>query len=236
MIVSMHQPAYLPWLGYLHRLALSDVHITLDHVQFEKNSFINRNRVRGAGVEAVWLTVPVRTTGDYRRRPLHEIEIDNTRHWRRKHWETIRQSYCRTPFFDAHARFFASIYEREWRYLVDLCQSITTYLLDAFDIGVSRRSSRTMRPRCVKSALVLELCQVCQADTYLSGVLGRDYLDETEFAEAGIDVRYQDYRHPVYTQTARPAFMSHLSAIDLLFEHGPRARNIMLSGQEVVSA
>ncbi len=77
MLLSINQPAYLPWPGYFDRIARSDLHVVLDHVQFEKNSFINRNRILGANGPC-WLTVPVRTKGRFGDLQIHEIEIDNT--------------------------------------------------------------------------------------------------------------------------------------------------------------
>ncbi len=105
MIVSINQPAYLPWLGYFHRIAISDAHIVLDHVQLEKNSFTNRNKIRtreGWG----WLTVPVQTPGSSAIFPIKEVEIANQKPWAAKHWQTLRLNYSKAPFFDQHAAFF----------------------------------------------------------------------------------------------------------------------------------
>ena len=96
MIVSINQPAYLPWLGYFHRIAVSGAHVVLDHVQFEKNSFTNRNKVRTAGGWC-WLTVPVRTKGRFGDLAIRSLEIDNSTDWRARHWKTLYQSYKRAP-------------------------------------------------------------------------------------------------------------------------------------------
>ena len=78
MIVSINQPAYLPWLGYFHRIAVSDLHVVLDHVQFEKNSFTNRNKVRTAS-GTPWLTVPVRSKGRFGDLAINEVDIADGR-------------------------------------------------------------------------------------------------------------------------------------------------------------
>lgn len=233
MIVSINQPAYLPWLGYFQRIAVSDLHVVLDHVQFEKNSFVNRNRIRSSG-GAVWLTVPVRTAGRFGRLPIDELEIDSSSNWRRKHWQTIAQAYRRAPFFEEHALFFESVYEQEWRLLADLCGALTGYLLEAFAISTPLRRSSGLGAGAAKDELVLEICRVTGASLYLSGQFGRSYLHEERFAAHGIDVVYQDYRHPVYPQVYSP-FVSHLSAVDLLFNCGPESRDVLLAGQEVVA-
>src|SRR5687767_15737851 len=105
MIVSINQPAYLPWLGYFDRIARSDLHVVLDHVQFEKNSMTNRNQIR-AGAEARMLTVPVRTAGRFGQLPINELEVANYTPWARKHWQAISQGYSKSAFFAAHAAFF----------------------------------------------------------------------------------------------------------------------------------
>lgn len=230
MIVSIHQPAYLPWLGYFQRIAASDLHITLDHVQFEKNSFVNRNRIRTTDGWC-WLTVPVRTRHRFGALPISEIEIDDASRWRAKHWNAIRQNYARAPYFDAHAGFFEDVYRRDWKRLADLCRAITDYLLAAFGIQTLIWQSTWLSPQRSKDELVLELCERAGADVYLSGALGRDYLRTAEFARAGIRVQYQDYQHPQYPQWRGDGFEPFMSAVDLLFNCGPNSRDILLSNQ-----
>lgn len=105
MIVSIHQPHFLPWLGYFHRIAASDLHIALDHVQFEKNSFINRNKVR-TQKEWTWLTVPVWTTGSFGDLAIDKLRIAEGHNWRNKHWKTLKFNYRKAENFDAYSDFF----------------------------------------------------------------------------------------------------------------------------------
>jgi hypothetical protein len=230
VIVSINQPAYLPWLGYFARIAVSDLHVVLDTVQFEKGSFVNRNRVRTASGET-WLTVPVCTAGRFGELGLDTVEIDDAANWRRKHWQTLRQAYAAAPYFAEHEPFFASVYERPWPRLAELCAEVTDYLLAAFEIETRLVSSSELEPEGAKDELVLDLCRKTGASTYLSGPLGRDYLREERFDEAGIAVVYQEYRHPEYKQLREP-FIPYLAAVDLLFTHGPAAREILLGGQD----
>jgi len=234
MIVSIHQPAYLPWLGYLQRIAASDLHVTLDHVQFEKNSFVNRNRIRTSDGWC-WLTVPVRTRHRYGALPINEVEIENGSRWRTRHWNAIRQNYGRAPYFADHAAFFEDVYRRRWRRLTDLCRVTTEYLLEAFGIQTPIRHSTALEPRCVKDELVLELCQRVGADVYLSGALGRNYLREGLFAQAGIRVLYQDYQHPQYRQCRGRGFEPFMSTLDLLLNCGPDSRQILTGNQVPVT-
>ncbi len=234
MILSIHQPAYLPWLGYFHRIAMSDAHIVLDSVQLEKNSFTNRNKVRTAEGWC-WLTVPVRTAGRFRDLAINKVEIANDRPWREKHWATLRLNYAKAAYFNEHASFFDEVYSRNWIKLADLTWAITEYLLDAFEIRTPIYFSSQIDAAGKKDGLLLNLCQKMDADVYLSGPLGRDYLREEVFRQQGITVRYDDYHHPTYNQ-AYPEFEPYMSALDLLFNEGPRSREVMMLEQERISA
>lgn len=228
MLVSINQPAYLPWLGYFQRIAKSDLHIVLDHVQFEKNSFTNRNKVR-TSAGWCWLTVPVLTKGRFGDLPINTLEINTSTNWADKHWKTIRACYGRAPHFSAHEPFFESIFSRNWTLLSDLCSAVTGYLLEQFRIETKLLYSSEMGVGGKKSDLILNLCREVGADAYLSGPLGRNYLDEAAFAKHGIEVRYHDYIHPVYPQVYEP-FEPYMAAIDLLFNAGDRAAEIVRGG------
>jgi len=234
VIVSINQPAYLPWLGYFHRIAASDLHIVLDHVQFEKNSFTNRNKVRTANGSA-WLTVPVKTSGRFGELAINSLEIDNKSDWRRKHWQTVQQSYAKAAHFREHEAFFRELYGTPWEKLVDLCERVTSYLVQSFGIKSRLVRSSEMKGRGAKDELVLNLCREAGASTYISGALGRDYLREELFREAGIKVLYQDYHHPEYPQVYKP-FEPYMAAVDLLFNCGPKSLEIIMKDQERIPA
>ena len=224
MIVSINQPAYLPWLGYFHRIALSDLHIVLDHVQFEKNSFTNRNKIR-TSEGWCWLTVPVSTSGRFGV-SIDALEIASGRPWADKHWNSIRLSYAKAPFFREHAGFFEGLFRREWRMLNPLLRELTAYLLDALGIRTPLRFSSEMKITGAKSDLVLNLCREVGATHYLSGPLGRNYLDEAGFHAAGITLDYHAYSHPEYPQVYG-GFEPYMAAIDLLFNCGPRSLEVL---------
>jgi hypothetical protein len=226
MIVSINQPAYLPWLGYFHRIAVSDAHIVLDHVQFEKNSFTNRNKVR-TREGWCWLTVPVKTSGKFGDLSINTLGIAAERPWAAKHWETLRLNYSKAAFFAEHADFFESIYARPWEKLSDLSREITAYLLRAFKIETKIYFTSQMNPSGKKDELVLNLCRELGATVYLSGPLGRNYLREELFRDHAIAVKYDDYHHPAYSQVYS-GFEPYMAAIDLLFNAGPASREILL--------
>lgn len=230
MIVSINQPSYLPWLGYFHRIAVSDLHIVLDHVQFEKNSFTNRNKMRtNDGWQ--WLTVPVRTKGQFGSLEIKQIEIEAASNWAKKHLAAIRQHYSKAPFFPIHSPFFEETFQQPWIRLDDLLWRTTHYLLEALGIRTPLLRSSEMKPQGHKDELVLDLCRKAGATHYLSGSLGRDYLREPLFAGAGIRVSFQDYSHPQYHQLYA-GFEPYMAVIDLLFNHGPEGLAILLRDQK----
>jgi hypothetical protein len=225
VIVSINQPAYLPWLGYLERIALSDLHVVLDHVQFEKSGFTNRNRVRTPD-GATWGAVPVRTKGRFGQLAINQVQIDDGRSWKRKHWRTLEQSYAKAPYFDRYASYWEQLYAREWSWLLDLLEDTLEWTLEAFGIRTPVVRSSALAVRSAKGQLVLDICTGLEATTYLSGPLGRDYLDRAGFEDAGVGLRFHEHAPPRYLQM-HEGFEGGLAAIDALFNLGPGAQDLL---------
>lgn len=237
MIVSIMQPAYLPWIGYFHRIAASDIHIVLDDVLIDRNSktkFANRNRVRTKDGWS-WLTVPLKTRGRSAEMLLNTIEIADDARWATKHWETIRCSYAKAAFFSQHRDFFAATYATRWMLLPDLVRSTTHYLLEALSITTKVLYSSEMRVKGSKGDLILNLCRATGATTYISGPFGRDYLQQTDFDANGINILYHEYNHPTYEQVYS-GFEPFMSAIDLLFNCGAYSLDVLTRNQQLTSS
>ncbi len=216
MILSAHQPAYLPWLGYLHRIAISDHFVILDNVQFEKNSFTNRNRINSGG-KGLWLTVPVHLKGHISA-TIRDVEIAQNIKWASKHYKSLCQSYQKTPFFSQHKDFFESIYQQHWSSLLDLNQALLVYLLEQFAITTPMTMLSDIDVQGKKQELILDLCQALSAKRFIFGAQGHDYVDETLFAEAGVDTLFHHYTTPVY-EPLNSDFIPDLSCVDLLFNY-----------------
>jgi hypothetical protein len=228
------QPGYLPWLGFFEQLECVDRFVVLDDVQYDKGGWRNRNRVKTAqGVR--WLTVPVQVSLERPPRVM-EVEIDNRTDWRRKHCETLRQAYARAPFVDRYLPLFQEAYAREWRLLVDLDLRLIEVIAGALGIDTARivRSS-ALGLEGGREERLLEICARLGADRFYEGAAGRDYIGVARFEAAGVRVEFQDYDHPVYPQL-HGDFVSHLSAVDLLFNCGPESRGILLGGKKGASA
>ena len=229
MLVAIHQPHYLPWLGYLHRMARADLFIVLDHVQFERGNYQNRTQVRVNGAPH-WLTVPVQQRSQGER--IVEKRVDNSKRWGLQHFETLRRSYASAVFFGMYATELRAILDCEWQRLVDLNEHTLGFLRNALDIRTPLvKSSALVGVAGAKSELVLNLCKAVGASALLVGLGGsRNYLDRAAFAEAGIALQMQEFEHPVYRQRGG-TFTPGLSAVDLLFNCGPASRGILL-GEE----
>jgi hypothetical protein len=211
MILSIHQPAYLPWLGYFDKLARSDVFVFLDNVQFEKNSFINRNRIK-TPQGAIMLTAPVRSKG-HTDSTLKETELDNSQHWKIKHLKSVFLNYRSAPRFNRCYPKLKALYEADDALLADMCFRQLQFWLR--ELGVEKKLIRAsaLPIDSRKSDLVFDLCRHFEADHYISGALGRNYLDEEKFANAGIRIEYQDYQHPVYPQL-HGEFLPYMGIVD----------------------
>ena len=225
MIVSVHQPQYIPWLGYFHKIAGSDCFVFLDRVQYKEREFQNRNRIRRDN-GWMWLSVPVVSGGE--RREIRAVKIDNAGDWRKSHCRSLRTWYGAAPFFDEHFPFFDRTYARDWDSLAELNVHITRYLLECLSITTPLVFESALAVDAASTRRIIEICKRLKADTYLSGSGGREYLEEPLFRENGIELRYQEFHHPVYEQRFKP-FEPYMSCIDLLFNHGPASRDILLN-------
>jgi WbqC-like protein len=220
MRVAIHQPHYLPWLGYLQRMARADLFIVLDHVQFERGNYQNRASVR-VNRAAHWLTVPVLQHSQKER--ILDKRIDNSRDWAALHCETLRRAYTATGYFAVYARALRNIYARRWDRLVELNDATLALLREAYGISTPLVKSSELGVTGAKSELVLDLCRAVGASSLIVGLGGsRAYLDRAAFAEAGIALEPQEFSHPVYAQRGGGRFTPGLSALDHLLNCGPR--------------
>ena len=226
MILTAHQPVYLPWLGLFHKIALADAFVSFNQVQYLPKDWNNRNKIKTAN-GPIWLTVPVLRSG-HREKKLTEIEINNDVPWQRKHWNSIRLNYQSTAYFKKYADYFEDIYtKKQWKYLCDLNDYMLLWFLDQLDINVKFTDARNMNFQGKRNELVLDMCMKMDADIYIFGTLGKNYADVNTFEQNNIKLYFQGYNHPTYPQQYGK-FISHLSVLDLLFNHGPVSLDIIM--------
>jgi hypothetical protein len=227
MILTAHQPVYLPWLGLFHKIALADMFISFNQVQYQPKDWNNRNRIK-THQGPIWLSVPVLRKG-YLDSTISDIEINNNEPWAHKHWKSLQVAYAKAPHFKRYADFFADIYSRRWERLVDLNETMLKGFLDILGIKVPVRSAAEWNFTGEKSELVLDMCLRAGASDYIFGALGRDYADVDAFMAKGVNPHFQDYTHPQYSQL-HGGFTPYMSIVDLLFNYGENSYSVLMSG------
>lgn len=217
MIISIHQPHYLPWVGYFNKIVNSDAFVFLDNAQFEKGGFQNRNKIRTKH-GWIWLTVPVITKGKLEQR-IKDVKINNVVKWQKSHLQSIEMNYSKTKYFSSVYEVLKGFYEKDWDRLVDINVHLTKCLLEYLEIKVPVYFESELDIEGEKTQRIINICKKLNADQYLSGIGAKDYLIEGEFSKHSIKLVYQEFKHPVYNQVY-PNFKPNMSIIDLLFNCG----------------
>ena len=223
MIIAVHQPQYLPWLGYFHKIDQADHFVLLDNVQFKKNEWQNRNKIKTAqGWQ--WLTVPVMFKHP---QLINEVLINNKVNWQHKQKQAIISNYQKAAFYGIMKNFFEDTVSASWDNISQL--NIETVKKLVSILGVET-------PLYVASELgefpqdpderLIAITRHFGADTYLAGVGGRDYMDLEKYEKHDINVIFQEFKHPVYNQLFGE-FLPFMSVIDLIFNHGDGSLNIL---------
>lgn len=213
------QPNYLPWIGYLNLIYNCDKFVFLDHVQYTKNEWINRNRIKTSS-GWTYLTVPIKRK-DLISQPICKAEIDNSKNWRETHWKAIKFNYAKSLHFKEHESIFQEIYQKDWLYIADLNIQFTKKIMEIFELKKEIFLSSELNIDGQKTDLVINICKYLKADEYFSPLGAKEYIEEDKFKKNNIKLIYQTFsdNHPIYPQLWRN-FVSHLSIIDLIFNCG----------------
>lgn len=230
MIVAAHQPHYMPWLGYLDKLAKADLFVIMDDLQYEAQNFQNRQRIKLAG-GAQWVTVPLERGNQADRICDKRIENGGSvrQHWQRRTWLTLENNYRRAPYWERYADELRSIYAQTWVSLLELDMKMLDLARRwlSIDTPIVRASKLNLRGH--KTDRLIDMCRKVDARCYLSGGGGStDYLDVERMGRAGLGVIWQHFNHPRYLQR-HDAFVSHLGFVDLVLNCGPDSRDILFA-------
>lgn len=232
--VAIHQPEHLPWLGFFYKVAQADALVILDTVQFRKNYFGNRNRLLGPN-GPYYVTVPVRLKG-HMELQYREIPIGDERGWKDRYRKSVLFHYRKHPYFERYWPEFDRILDQDWTFLADLNEALIRWMLEAFEIRPEIVRASELGDSGRSTERLVELCRKMRADRYLAGALGKDYMDETLFREAGIQLDHTDFTHPVYPQRGAGEFVPQLSALDLLMNCGPDSAGYVRGRSWIISA
>ncbi len=227
MIVSMLQPGYLPWLGFFEQVYRCDIFVIYDDAQYTKGDWRNRNRIKTAG-GAKWLTVPVKKDSQYK--PINKVKIDNSTNWGKKHLNLIEYNYHKSLYYKNYIDIFKHAYSLKWKYLAVLDAFFIMGLMISLKINTPLVASSSLNVEGKGTEKLINICKELGADTFYEGAAGRNYINNKDFTDNGIEIIYQDYKHPVYKQQYGD-FVSHLSIIDLLFNCGKESLSILLNDE-----
>ncbi|MDA7437907.1 WbqC family protein [Candidatus Pseudothioglobus singularis] len=226
MIVTIHQPEHLPWTGFFHKMMSADFYVYLDHVQYRKNYFQNRNKIVNKNGNEVWATIPI-WSGSINEQIMEKQIIKG---YSTKYISLIESSYKYSKYFDNYFDKLKSILMIEYKYLIDLNLDIINFFRDELDISSPTIRSSEMNIKSSKSELILDICKKIGADSYLAGPSGLDYLDINSFKKNNIEILIHNYSAPVYKSNH---FYPNLSTLDLLFNHGENSRKIILDSGNI---
>jgi len=222
--VSIHQPEHLPWLGFFHKVMSVDEFVILDNVQFEKNYFQNRTKIR---TKEGWQYITVPLKKFHSTQKISEIEISHNHTWEWHNLNKIQNSYRRANYFPSYFTDFQKIYSEKVAMLCDFNITLIDFLLKMFEIPtkIILASDLTSHPEATGTARLIDICKTLNADVYLSGQFGKEYLDLSEFEKEKIQVEFQEFGYPEYKQQYQPFIP--VSAIDLLFNCGEQSKKII---------
>lgn len=219
MKVAVHQPNYLPWLGYFHKISRVDTFVFLDTVQFERRGYCNRVRVIGPGNDVLWLTQSIQK-GPFYDYLIQDVSFSD-RHWVKKHLKTLEAAYRKAPHFDEVFRCVERSLQSDIEHLSILNGMLIQDICSA--LGISTRivhaSQLDIGPVFTSSERIARIVSYLGGTVYLSGSGARAYNDAATYSSYGVELTYNDFAAMPYPQRTQE-FKSGLSIIDALFNLG----------------
>ncbi|MCG3697542.1 WbqC family protein [Aliarcobacter butzleri] len=229
MIVSIHQPNYIPWLGYFYKIAVSDIFVFLDNVQFTKGDFINRVKIYSPQKEYQWLTIPVNVSNET---IINTIEINHN--WQQKHLKTIVQIYSKAKYFNDIFKDIEKIYLSEYKFLSELNMALSKYIISKFHLNtkIFKSSDLDIEKKLSSDSRLIEIVKRLNGMKYLSGSGGFNYQSVQKFNNLNIDVLSYSINKK-FTYETKYKDKIGLSILDFIFNEGFN-RELLLNFGEIV--
>jgi len=225
LVLGSVQPAYMAWVPFYQRMIESDVFVYLDDVEFSKNSFHNRNKIKTAQ-GPVYLTVPIQYKGNSNS-SIKEMPIDNKKPWRKKHWQTILQNYSKAPFFpDLGPLLKEQIYDCEWIYLGDLNVTLLELFREFLKINTPCYQSSKLTVIGESNEKLVNLCHKLGAELFIVKPATDHYHPKTFFESHKIGFKYFNQNLMPYPQL-HGSFIPGLSILDYAMNCGPNCNLLM---------
>lgn len=230
MVVSTYQPFFSPFSAFFYKAHLSDVMVILDDVQFPlRTTWITRNRFKNSQ-GTLWLTIPVWKKG-LGLQKINQVRICYEGNWRRKHFASLKTSYADAPYFNEHLDVVKEIFSGRFERLIDLNLMIIQYLKEQLKTDAALILQSDLGAFARGNELLTEICRKMQASNYLAQAAAKKHIDASMFDRAGIGLNFFTPPSLVYPQLWGD-FIHDLSAFDLLFNCGPKGREILCSRNE----
>ncbi|MCU7834970.1 MAG: WbqC family protein [gamma proteobacterium symbiont of Taylorina sp.] len=229
MITAIHQPEFMPWAGFFQKMYLAEQFIILDHVQFKKRYFENRNKIVSPQGEVSYITVPVISKNKFTQ-AINAVKVDSQQQlWKQKILNKIKHYYSKSKYFNLYFSELEDLFESfNSNKLIDLNIAIINFFRHHLNISTPMIYSSSLSvEHFYASDLIFEICRKQSASIYLCGVSGRDYLNVGDFDNHSILVEWLEYKAPKYKQLSS-TFFPYMSTLDLLFNHGDNSLNILL--------
>lgn len=227
-LVVIHQPDFMPYLGFFHRLLSADVYIVLNNVQFvsSSRSWNNRDKIKTKN-GATWMTVPVNKCP--RNTMINEVIISSAIDWKSEHLTALQINYKKSAHFGEIYPHIEKLYSNGAEYLEDFTFASIKMLMMLFDINITVLYSSDLNVEGTSNTRIARLVKAVGSHRYLSGIGARDYYDPEIYKNEGVEVIWQEFTHPVYPQQFGD-FIPNLSSIDLLFNCGIEKSREVLRG------
>ncbi|WP_049828301.1 WbqC family protein [Paenibacillus polymyxa] len=227
-LLSIHQPNFMPWIGLINKIVISDIFVILDDVYFSKSQFQNRNSVLTAN-GTVYLSVPVKKKAH---EFINKVEISYDTNWRKKHLETLYFSYKKCNQFRPFFERLEGIYQKDYKFLIDLNIEIIKNIFDYLDINFKIILSSELQVGLGKTTRIIEICKKIYSNIYIYGG-DSNYLDRSQFEEKRIKLIPQNFIHPIYYQKHSHEFVKNLSIVDWIFQASKQEiRSYLLNQKE----
>jgi len=228
LIISGHQPNYLPWLGYFQKMMSCDLFVILDDVLHSRGAITNKNKIKGPE-GARLLSVPLAQ----KKVLIKDVTIKNESNWHLSHWGSLQSCYARAPYWKEYEDLFLPVYENPVTKLSELNLKIIQIIRELLNIKTPMvKVSEFPGIEGKKGTKIVNICKFFGGDICLSGIGARSYNDEDEFERNQLRLVYQDFEHPVYPQQWGE-FIPNMSALDLLFNCGPESKDYL--SRQVIS-
>ena len=224
MKIAIHQPNFFPYSGFFHKLINVDTLVLLDDVQFEFD-LTNRNKIISKNND--WIRISIPTNKSNKFYPINKVEVNNEINWKEKNWKLILDSYCDSPFFYIYEEYLKNLFSKDWKFLFDINYDTLMKTLNWLDLKINIVLSSTLNIAGSGTERLVNICKILDSNEYVSGIGGKNYLDETLFAKNNIELKFTNYSPMNYKQIHSSQFISNLSILDMLCNIGPNASDLI---------